>query len=105
MNEEDVVLIKSQDLLERTGITYRQLDYWCRIGLIPVHGGPANPGSGRSRQFDESIVEKIKVVHRICNAFGENKSRSLTTEFLKKVLENYDKGYIDLGEDIYLGWR
>lgn len=43
------------------GITYRQLDYWIRRGLIePI--GDAQPGSGVGRQFDIDEVFTLTIV-------------------------------------------
>jgi DNA-binding transcriptional MerR regulator len=35
------------------GMTYRQLDYWTRIGLLFPENGPT-PGSGHGRQWSEA---------------------------------------------------
>jgi hypothetical protein len=42
--------LTSSDLLDRAGISYRQLDYWTRAGILnPTNGG--DPGSGRRRFY------------------------------------------------------
>lgn len=38
------------------GITYRELDYWCRRGAINPNDG-ASPGSGRPRRWTPTEVE------------------------------------------------
>lgn len=103
---EKLGTVSSSEFVEQTGITYRQLDYWCRQGILPVASGEANPGSGKSRRFDEDLVEKVKLVGRVCKALSKNEHHSqISLSLLKKVLDNYDRGYIDLGEDIILGWK
>lgn len=40
-------------LAEHIGVTYRQLDFWCRQGLL----SPRNPGEGRGVRRDFSPAE------------------------------------------------
>lgn len=43
-----------------TGITYRQLDYWCRTGLIvPSISGSSGPGTIRGFSHRDLIMVKI----------------------------------------------
>jgi hypothetical protein len=43
-----------------TSLSYRQLDYWCRLGvLVPAEG--ANGGSGVGRRFDRQECEIVSV--------------------------------------------
>lgn len=46
--------MKALDLCHRAGITYRQLDYWSRVGY--VHERNPGPGSGYSRDYDDTEV-------------------------------------------------
>lgn len=45
-------MITSNDMCKRAGITYRQLDYWLRSGVIECIDGQVEPGSGRPRRYD-----------------------------------------------------
>jgi DNA-binding transcriptional MerR regulator len=38
-------------------ISYRQLDDWCRTGLVPLPD--PMPGYGRRRQFDQAAVDRV----------------------------------------------
>jgi len=38
---------------KRSGITYRQLDYWTRKGWLRASRGTAMPGSGHQRAYTE----------------------------------------------------
>jgi len=42
-------VLTSADVCRQAGVTYRQLDYWHRMGLYP--DVPARPGSGVSREW------------------------------------------------------
>lgn len=52
--------ISSRDLCVLAGISYRQLDYWCRTDLLKP-AVPAN-GSGSARRFDEAEVAVARAV-------------------------------------------
>ncbi len=73
-------LVPSKMACELAGVTYRQLDYWCRSGvIIPAavvggDGGPTHcergwPGSGRHRRFtgrQVTILAACGVLARLC---------------------------------------
>lgn len=50
-----------------TGVTYRQLDYWARTGLVTPSVTPAQ-GSGSKRVYSYSDVIEIKVVKSLLDA-------------------------------------
>lgn len=91
--------ITPRDIMIQTGITYRQLDYWCRKGVVEVLNDP-EPGAGIPREFDESVINKIKVLVQVSNAMN----KKADTALLKKVWENYHEGYVSLGGGITLRW-
>lgn len=47
-------------ITNRAGITYRQLDFWCRAGLVP--GFPQIVGSGTPRVFTEEQAEFVEAL-------------------------------------------
>jgi len=49
------------------GITYRQLDYWARTGLLRPSITDAN-GSGTQRRYSYSDVLELKVIKRLLDA-------------------------------------
>lgn len=55
-----------------TGITYRQLDYWCRTGYL--HPSTANPGSGYQRSFPADEVEIARLMVLLTGAGVEAKA-------------------------------
>lgn len=46
------------DVCTRAGITHRQLDHWCREGIIPGHAAPT--GHGNWREFTDEEVDLIE---------------------------------------------
>ena len=49
------------------GITYRQLDYWARTGLLTPSIATAN-GSGTKRRYSYHNVVEIKVIKQLLDA-------------------------------------
>lgn len=94
---EEQDTISSTELMALTGATYRQIDYWCSRGYIhPV--GEDTPGSGKHRRFDKSLVDKVKLVVKISNAFDRQNSP------MKYIVEHYEDGEFDMGDGVYLTW-
>lgn len=48
----------TSEMLALTGVTYRQLDWWCRTGLLPETAR----GSGSQRHFTPADVETVRTV-------------------------------------------
>ncbi len=67
----------STDAARAAGISYRQLDYWCRSGVIvpagttDLHDNPvevtwaATPGTGRARRFTARQVAILRACGRL----------------------------------------
>lgn len=94
------MLINTRELIKRTGATFRQIDHWCRMGVIPTVG-KQTPGSGYYRSFDENIVNPVELMAKVSRAFG----RPLHTKLLKDVYDNYEKGMLELTDNISLSWK
>jgi DNA-binding transcriptional MerR regulator len=64
---EDRDWVTSTELVEESGISYRQADYWTRTGLIsPLEA--ANPGSGCIRRFPGHELERARVIADLLTA-------------------------------------
>lgn len=51
------------EVTEMTGASYRQLDYWCRCGLVP--GQPAyGTGSGNRRRWNDKQIDEVLLLIR-----------------------------------------
>jgi DNA-binding transcriptional MerR regulator len=50
-----------------TGVTYRQLDYWARTGLVTPSVSPAR-GSGSKRQYSYADVLEVKVIKSLLDS-------------------------------------
>lgn len=62
----DVDGITSQDLAHRSGASYRQIDFWTRVGLIAVNN-PA-PGSGNTRRHPTSELAAVCLIKQLLDA-------------------------------------
>lgn len=56
------------DVLLKTGVTYRQFDYWCRVGWVVLEGSP-EPGSGRYRNITPVVTAQLMVMKELVD-FG-----------------------------------
>jgi DNA-binding transcriptional MerR regulator len=69
------------------GITYRQLDYWARTGLITPSVQGAH-GSGSQRLYSFSDIVQLKVVKRLLDAGMSLKKIRQAMEILRAELES-----------------
>lgn len=52
--------LTSAELVDESGISWRQLDYWSRTGLLqPIH---ATPGSGHLRRFEKHQLLRARLL-------------------------------------------
>jgi DNA-binding transcriptional MerR regulator len=56
----------SQEVLDLTGITYRQLDHWVTTGFVRIDA--ARPGTGNSRTFSYSETLRLMVLASLIHA-------------------------------------
>ncbi len=69
------------------GITYRQLDYWARTGLI-VPSISAAHGSGSQRRYSFGDIVQLKVVKRLLDAGMSLKKIRSAMEILREQLQS-----------------
>lgn len=93
-------MINSSELMRRTGASHRQIDYWCRNGIIPTTG-IALPGSGGRRMFEESIVDAVEFLVNFSKAFDHGFSKNM----LQKMFTLYPSGKTELGASLILYWE
>ncbi len=66
MKEQDIGY-RAPQVCSLVGITYRQLDYWARTGLIEPSVQTAQ-GSGTQRRYAFADIVQLKVVKRLLDA-------------------------------------
>ena len=69
------------------GITYRQLDYWARTGLI-VPSIQSAHGSGSQRRYAFGDIVQLKVVKRLLDAGMSLKKIRTAMDILREQLES-----------------
>lgn len=67
MAEEMGVGFSGPQVCRLVGITYRQLDYWARTGLLTPTLAAAR-GSGSKRRYDYTDVLELKVIKKLLDA-------------------------------------
>lgn len=55
--------LNTQDVARKAGISYRQLDYWLRNGVVEIKD--PTPGNGVARTFTEDEVADIIALGRV----------------------------------------
>jgi DNA-binding transcriptional MerR regulator len=68
-----------------TGVTYRQLDYWARTGLV-TPSITAATGSGSKRRYSYSDLLEVKVIKRLLNAGVSLARARQAVECLRRAL-------------------
>lgn len=79
------------EALALSGVTYRRLDYWCRVGVFDtIERFEPTPGSGISRQWSSGHVQALTVCGRLAEAFAEEgqaeTARALPTVLLARAV-------------------
>jgi hypothetical protein len=98
--------ISSRTLCEATGVPYRQLDYWVRLGLVaPL--GEAHPGSGARRRWDPALVPVLRTLRRVQAALQVDAPGfpGASHLILHRIIEVHDTGRLDLGDGITITWE
>ena len=87
--------VSASTAVKETGITYRQLDHWCRTGLVE----PAKPaeGSGSQRAYSEHNISILKLVKWLGDVGLDH---ALIRRIIKSI-ENVDslEGYLIVSPD------
>lgn len=53
--------LTSRDVADLVGVTYRQLDYWCRVGLLGDElAHPGGPGSRRA--WSPEVIGRLRLL-------------------------------------------
>lgn len=97
------LLMRTPDFARRAGATYRQVDYWCRTGLLrPVK---AAHGSGSQRVFDAREVRVARAIQVLlgrpgtCGAPGR---REDLVGLLDSVRNGQQLGLIRIERGVYI---
>ncbi len=89
MNDNVVRSYTSKQTQDIAGITYRQLDYWARTGLVQPSVAAAN-GSGSRRAYSYSDLLKLRIIKDLLD-------RGVGLQQIRDVFRNHQD---ILGEDL-----
>ena len=84
MSEQDIGY-RAPQVCGLVGITYRQLDYWARTGLITPSIQTAQ-GSGTQRRYSFTDIVQLKVVKRLLDAGMSVKKIRSAMDILREQL-------------------
>ncbi|MFO7299126.1 MAG: MerR family transcriptional regulator [Actinomycetes bacterium] len=83
---KEIVGYRAPQVCKLVGITYRQLDYWARTGLLAPSLQEAS-GSGTQRLYSFTDVVQLKVIKRLLDAGMSLKKIRSAVDILKKQLD------------------
>ena len=66
MTGQNAALATAKQVMARTGVTFRRLDYWARTGVIVPHG--AGQGPGRRRGWNPEQVREVEIMTVLSDA-------------------------------------
>lgn len=99
--------INSKTLQELTGLSTRRLYHWVDSEVIPeeyVVSG-RHPGTGRQLEFDESVIEPVKLLIKIADWISDKSSGSgISTKSLRQIFDAYSDGGLVFTPGVALGW-
>lgn len=84
--------LRTVDVAELTGATYRQLDYWCRAGILRPAGDGRGPGFFRSWTADDARAAVIVAQLTRLGAIGT--TLRAAGEWLHTYLWGIDAGWL-----------
>jgi len=99
-------VLTTQQVCDKTGVTYRQLDYWERADLFVEFCTPAG-GSGTHRRWKSSVLPIVIVLGELSSAMRKHPSvgqGAPSIDLLRRVVENFDQGMLFLGDYVRILW-
>lgn len=75
------------EVVRSTDATYRQVDYWLRIGMIRTVDGRDFPGSGASRYFDEREVRVVQVCATLMDLGCKSTTCAIAAAHLRELTD------------------
>lgn len=80
---EDRDWVTSHELINDATISYRQLDYWCRTGLLePLED--ATPGSGDYRRFNHTQARRAYLIRVLLDA-------GMALQFIRASIDQFQE--------------
>ena len=91
--------LSTAELAYATKCQEHTINYWRNQEVIsPI--GNRNPGSGFHIEWDPELVPIVKVLVQIEKSFAV-----ISTNLLKKIVEHFEDGQIELEKGIVLKWN
>ena len=95
--------ITTKELIEKTGVSPRQLNYWIDHKVLhPL--GDSNPGTGHIRYFDAAIIPKVCTLVAVSVVFDGRYGKGVSVGTLYEIFKDYEEGELDMGFGISIKW-
>lgn len=86
--------LNSADVCDMVDVSYRQLDYWCRLGLVCTHGARPGSGSGYPRRFTPTEVRVVAALARLFELGAVESTLRHVAPFLRAMPVEEWTGYL-----------
>lgn len=94
----DARTYRTADVVAFTGATYRQIDYWCRVGLLDPEGD--GRGSGIVRRWAPEDVRAALIIAALARLGCEGEPLRAAARWSYANLEQVDAGSLVVSPDI-----
>lgn len=92
------VVYSAREVADAAGVSYRQLDYWCRLGLVRPSIAEAR-GSGSRRAFTSHDLAIVRVLGAVGGRVPLNKLEGLVGYLTDLPLQQWAATRLVLGLD------
>lgn len=89
---------RGPEVCRMAGITYRQLDHWARVGMVPPSLAPAH-GSGTQRRYSLEDVACLRVVGQLREGA---RILAVDSPACRQVVDVVRRRFAELGPDSFI---
>lgn len=86
------IAYRGPEVCKMVGITYRQLDYWTRTGLVHASVADAH-GSGTQRLYNDNDLLQLLVIKKLCDAGASLQKVRLALDYIRDHSQDW-KGIV-----------
>jgi hypothetical protein len=103
---QDEFVLTTMQVAKATGISYRQCDYWHRLGAFREYA-TLSEGSGIPRRWKPTVIPILEVIAELnygMRTYTGGRGLASSVELVKKIVEAYPNGELVLGPNVKITW-
>nr|WP_232523700.1 MerR family transcriptional regulator [Nocardioides sp. MAH-18] len=78
---EDRGWVTTSELIDETSVTYRQVDYWLRTGLLATLED-IHPGTGWTRRLPADQIPRARAIHQLLHA-------GVSLQVIRQIIDDF----------------